>query len=505
MTTGTAKATVAAVDLGAESGRVAQVGFDGERLTLDVVHRFTHTPREVDGVLRWNLGALEGGIREGLGALANGDTEIASVGVDGWGVDYGLSTRRRPRRRAHLLPRPAARSSPSTRPSTRSAPTASTRPPASRSSRSTPSSPSPPTPAPARPARRASSLLMLPDVFHHLLSGSRVTEYSAASTTGCYDMAANALGHRPARRLGVPTHMLPEVVRPAPTSARSLPESPPAGSGPACRHAARPRHRERGRRHPARRTPTASTSPRAPGRWWASRSPTRSSATTPRNGTSPTRAGMRARSGCCATSPGSGCSRRAAASGRRRAGYSYPELVALADEAAGLDSIVNPDAPEFLDGRDAPARIQAYCASPGHGAGDARRDRPLRPRLAGPELPRRRRRPRGGDRPPIPSVNIVGGGSNNTLLSSSPPTRPASRFTAAPSRPPPSGTPPPSWSPSASLADLADIRRVIAGTTDMTSYAPTPHSDRWDDAYAHFTRLLARDRERPDLGPSEDS
>ena len=44
--------TVAAVDLGAESGRGASVRFDRERLHLDVVNRFPHQPRPVDGVLR---------------------------------------------------------------------------------------------------------------------------------------------------------------------------------------------------------------------------------------------------------------------------------------------------------------------------------------------------------------------------------------------------------------------------------------------------------------------
>src|SRR6185312_12888911 len=45
------------------------------------------------------------------------------------------------------------------------------------------------------------------------------------------------------------------------------------------------------------------------------------------------------------------CRRVWAAEGRT---YSYPELVAMA-----------PDAPEFLDGRDAPTRIQSYCAATG--------------------------------------------------------------------------------------------------------------------------------------------
>ena len=55
---------------------------------------------------------------------------------------------------------------------------------------------------------------MLPDVFHHLLSGSRVTEYSAVSTSGCYDMARNAWATDLLDELGIPTHMLPEVVQP---------------------------------------------------------------------------------------------------------------------------------------------------------------------------------------------------------------------------------------------------------------------------------------------------
>jgi sugar (pentulose or hexulose) kinase len=71
---------------------------------------------------------------------------------------------------------------------------------------------------------RASGLLMLPDVFHHLLSGSRVTEYSAVSTTGCYDMARNAWATDLLDELGVPTHMLPEVVQPGTDVGALLPD-----------------------------------------------------------------------------------------------------------------------------------------------------------------------------------------------------------------------------------------------------------------------------------------
>ena len=225
MTTGTAKATVAAVDLGAESGRVARVGFDGERLTLDVVHRFTHTPREVDGVLRWNLATLEGGIRDGLGTLANGDTEIASVGVDGWGVDYGLIDAT-----GNLVDEPTCyRDGRQVVAFDQALDTIG----AHRLYQATGVQIIPintvfalASDARILPDRleKASSLLMLPDVFHHLLSGSRVTEYSAVSTTGCYDMAGNAWATGLLDELGVPTHMLPEVVQPGTDVGPLLPQ-----------------------------------------------------------------------------------------------------------------------------------------------------------------------------------------------------------------------------------------------------------------------------------------
>ena len=88
----------AAIDLGASSGRVAVVDWDGERLALREARRFA-TPRRRDtatGYECWNVDAIEGEIRAGLAAaLAAG--RLDSVGVDGWGVDYVLlDAERRP-------------------------------------------------------------------------------------------------------------------------------------------------------------------------------------------------------------------------------------------------------------------------------------------------------------------------------------------------------------------------------------------------------------------------
>jgi rhamnulokinase len=77
----------AAVDLGAESGRVVRGSFDGGRVRLDVAHRFENRPVRLPDGLHWNLLALFSAILDGLHEL---DGPLAGVGVDTWGVDYAL-------------------------------------------------------------------------------------------------------------------------------------------------------------------------------------------------------------------------------------------------------------------------------------------------------------------------------------------------------------------------------------------------------------------------------
>jgi rhamnulokinase len=95
----------------------------------------------------------------------------------------------------------------------------------------------------------------------------------------------------------------------------------------------------------------------------------------------------------------------------------------------------------------------------------------------------------------VPSVNIVGGGSNNVLLSQLTADATGLPVYCGPVEATALGNAATQLVALGELADLADIRRVIAGTTDMTTYAPAPDPLPWDDAYEHFTRLLARDRE----------
>jgi rhamnulokinase len=77
----------AAIDLGAESGRVVRGRFDGSRVALTVEHRFDNRPVRLPDGLHWNLLALFAETVAGLRAL---DGPLAGVAVDTWGVDYAL-------------------------------------------------------------------------------------------------------------------------------------------------------------------------------------------------------------------------------------------------------------------------------------------------------------------------------------------------------------------------------------------------------------------------------
>lgn len=79
-----------AIDLGASSGRVIAGVLRDSRLTLEPIHRFANDPVRVQDSLQWDAVGLWREILEGLRLAANHYEQIASVGVDTWGVDYVL-------------------------------------------------------------------------------------------------------------------------------------------------------------------------------------------------------------------------------------------------------------------------------------------------------------------------------------------------------------------------------------------------------------------------------
>jgi rhamnulokinase len=206
--------TLGAVDLGAESGRVARIDFDGSRLDLSVVRRFLHTPYERNGRSHWNLDHLWTEIQTGLTELGQ-EATIQAVGVDTFGVDYGLFGSTGELIEDPVTYRESARREAFDRvvgelgyealyhhTGTQVAPINTIFGLVAERD--------------LRPEllQEASYLLMLADVFHRKLSGSVVTERTAVSTSGMYDMAADQWAFDLIDLLKIPRHLFPEVARP---------------------------------------------------------------------------------------------------------------------------------------------------------------------------------------------------------------------------------------------------------------------------------------------------
>lgn len=78
-----------AIDLGAQSCRVSLLRFWHDEPAVDIVHRFSNAPVSSEKGLHWNIEEIWDGVQAGIRACASQAPEgIASIGVDGWAVDY---------------------------------------------------------------------------------------------------------------------------------------------------------------------------------------------------------------------------------------------------------------------------------------------------------------------------------------------------------------------------------------------------------------------------------
>lgn len=81
---------VLAVDLGATSVRVAAVNLAATEPDVEILHRWHHSPiADENGSLRWDWPGILEHVELGL-EMGIDSGQVASIGVDGWGVDYGL-------------------------------------------------------------------------------------------------------------------------------------------------------------------------------------------------------------------------------------------------------------------------------------------------------------------------------------------------------------------------------------------------------------------------------
>jgi rhamnulokinase len=199
----------AAADLGAESGRVVVGALRDGRVDLDVVHRFANRPVRLPDGLHWNVAALLDGIVDGLRAAGRVD----GVGVDAWGVDYGLVDEagrllglpfhHRDARTADMVARAFQRVP---REELYAVTGIQTMPINTVFQLLADEG------APALGA--AARVLLIPDLLAFWLSGEAANEITAASTTGLLDARTGRWALQAIERLGLPPRLFGALVEP---------------------------------------------------------------------------------------------------------------------------------------------------------------------------------------------------------------------------------------------------------------------------------------------------
>jgi rhamnulokinase len=218
----TSSTAVAAVDLGASGGRVMLGVIRGrDRLELRELHRFPNVPVRVLGTLHWDILSLFQGVLDGI-RVAAGAAEVAGLGIDTWGVDYGLLDEE-----GALLGNPVHYRDGRTdgMPGQVLAKVPADELYAITGIQQLPFNTICQLAAAAATPELAAArtLLMIPDLLSYWLTGEVGAEVTNASTTQLYDVRAQAWATSLMARVGIPPGIFPPLRRPGDTIGDLLP------------------------------------------------------------------------------------------------------------------------------------------------------------------------------------------------------------------------------------------------------------------------------------------
>ncbi len=483
---------LAAVDLGAESGRVLVGTFDGGRLALEDVHRFPNVPVTVGGTLHWDALRLLGDITTGL-RKAGAAGDVASVAVDSWGVDFGLLDGR-----GRLLANPVHYRDTRTDGMVERACSVVPRDEiyhvtgiqfmAINTLYQLLSMAADEDPL----LRHADRLLMTADLFTHFLSGAAVSEYTLASTSQALDAHARDWARPMLERLGIQTRLLPDVVEPG-TDVGPLVRDLASASG-----LARTRAILAGSHDTASAvvgTPLAgpSTAYLSSGTWsligLEVPEPVISDISLAANLTN--EGGVEGTIRLLRNVVGLWLVQES-----RRAlwpngdGPGYDELAALAETAPAFSAFIDPDDQRFVHPGDLPGRVRAFCAETGQPvpADTATLMRVLLESLA-------LRYAAAADQlaaasgHAIDAVHIVGGGANHRLLCQLTADATGLPVRAGPVEATAIGNVAVQAIAAGELASVVEARELAARSFPITTYEP---SGDWSEARARFAELTRR-------------
>jgi len=482
-----------AFDLGAESGRAIIGRFDGERLQLDVIHRFANGPVPVLGNLYWDVLRLFGEMRQGL-ALAGrqADGALDGIGLDTWGVDFALLGRD-----DSLLANPRHYRDPRT---DGMMPAAFERVPREEifaatgiqfmqinslfqllamKLRGDPA------------LDAAAALLMIPDLFNFWFTGVKACEFSAATTTQFYDPRQRDWARPMLAKLGLPTAMLQPIVQPGAVLGE-LRDEIAEWAGVRAAPVIAPACHDTGSAVAAVPADGQDFAYISSGTWSLMGIEVNEPVITPdslafnftnEGGVCDTFRLLKNIMGLWLVQE---CRRTWAQEGEE---LSYADLTALAAQAPAFGPLVEPDCHDFLHPGDMPARIRAFCARTSQRAPETKGEivrcalesLALKYRWVLEKLEIMRGKK-------LEAIHIVGGGSQNGLLCQLAADATQRRVVAGPVEATAMGNVLMQAIARGKIGSLAEGRQVVRRSCEALTYEPRAVAG-WDDAYARFLAI----------------
>jgi len=488
-----------ALDLGAESGRGLIGKFDGERLALEEVHRFANGPVRMLDTLHWDLPRLFDEIKTALRKAGAACPGLDGAGVDTWGVDFGLVGRGdvllgnpvhyRDARTDGMLDEafrlvPRARIYEATGLQFMPLNTAYQLLAMKRAN------------SPLLEA--AETLLMIPDLLGWLLTGRRAGERTDASTTQLYDPRAGTWSDSLCEGLGLPRHILPELIDPG-TELGPLRKSVAEEVGIASLRILAPATHDTASAVAA--VPAISSNRSGPPDWCYLSSGTWSllGVEVPRpvindqtlqynftneGGVAGTTRLLKNIMGLWIVQE---CRRTWARAGRD---LSYEELIPRAEAARPFAALIDPDDPSLLAPGDMPARLAALCVRTGQRAPD---DEGAAVRCALESLALKYRwtiaRLEAILGTTIRAIHVVGGGARNALLCQFTADACGCPVHAGPVEATAAGNVLLQAMARGRIGTLSDARAVVARSFPAVTYEPRDNA-AWRDAAGRFEALL---------------
>jgi rhamnulokinase len=488
-----------AVDLGAESGRVVLGRFDGGHVSLEEIHRFPNLPVRLPDGLHWDVLRILHEIKEGL-AKAVGGEEIEGVGVDSWGVDFGLLDRD-----GALVSNPYHHRDSRTEGMVDEALRLASRKEIYGTTgiqflpintlyqllamRGSPL------------LEAAETLLLIPDLINYWLTGEKACEYTNATTTQLLDLQTGGWSQDLLKKLDLPSGLFAPTVSPGTELGPVLPEvAEEIGAEPPVFAVASHDTASAVVAVPAKADDFAYISS---GTWSLvgveTRSPVVTQEAIEANFTN--EGGFAGSTRFLKNVMGlwllQECRRQWAREGHE---YSYEELARIA-EGAPSGPLVDPDHPAFLTPGDMSARIRRFCEE----TGQAPPERPAEfARCVFESLALKyghaieQAQNLTGQR--VGTVNVVGGGSQNALLCQLTADAAQLPVVAGPVEATAMGNVMVQAFAQNRVESPEEIRAIVRGSFEASTYEPGGDAEEWSGLRERFSKLL---EEAPALDISE--